>query len=373
MALKSGRVGIHPSQVDPITGMLIGGTGGASIDDTTIASDKTWSSQKINTELGNKQDTLTAGSNITIQNNVISSTASGGVLPLIKITATSGETVTLTKGQTVITATEVSSGNYEAEVPEFGTYTVSDGTDSTTVTVDTVKIYEVEIIPTPSVISVTLTLYSATEDQVTVVDEDGTHLEQFASGQSSKSITVKVLPSGSNVTFTSSIAKNPSDLSEYYTKTVNVTSATTEVYCMPDNCLYWYGYKGTNFGGSMSDQNWSKPSGKSWGTYTENVNYIYLSTGANQFSGVVSENTVSASKIHLIADSLSLSSADHSGAHVAGASSKSTSAMTYDYFAPQTGLAHEEITVSGNVYAVSYNGSSSAGGHSSNVYALWYD
>ena len=30
MALKSGRVGIHPSQVDPITGMLLSSPGGAS-------------------------------------------------------------------------------------------------------------------------------------------------------------------------------------------------------------------------------------------------------------------------------------------------------------------------------------------------------
>ena len=45
------------------------------IDDSSISVDKTWSSNKIDSELDEKQDTLTAGTNITIdENNVISST-----------------------------------------------------------------------------------------------------------------------------------------------------------------------------------------------------------------------------------------------------------------------------------------------------------
>lgn len=88
MALKSGRVGIHPSLVDPITGMLLidvpsdlsdlddvgisepsngqvlkyngtsgkweNGTDGPQIDDTTPASNKVYSSQKTQTELNKK-------------------------------------------------------------------------------------------------------------------------------------------------------------------------------------------------------------------------------------------------------------------------------------------------------------------------------
>lgn len=45
------------------------------IDDDSVSVDKTWSSNKIDAELDGKQDTLTAGTNITIdENNVISST-----------------------------------------------------------------------------------------------------------------------------------------------------------------------------------------------------------------------------------------------------------------------------------------------------------
>lgn len=42
------------------------------IDDSSISVDKTWSSNKIDTELDGKQNVLTSGNNITINNNVIS-------------------------------------------------------------------------------------------------------------------------------------------------------------------------------------------------------------------------------------------------------------------------------------------------------------
>lgn len=241
----------------------------------------------------------------------------GGMLPHVIINANTGLTITLTKGQTVVTATETSSDIYECDVTEFGTYTISDGTNTTYIDIDVVKVYETSLVvgtieltfsdefrgqtitatdgistitktapmtgntmtlypnaagnwtvsgvysgvtyvssPNPVVVSdlsvpvsatlqtmasVTLTLYSATGDLVTVTDESGTKTEQLSGN--SKQITVSVLPSGSNVTFTSSIAKNPSDLTEYFSKTVTITSATTEVYCMPNKVIYWWGYE----------------------------------------------------------------------------------------------------------------------------------
>ena len=52
----------------------------ALIDDTVISTEKTWSSNKISSELSDKQHTLTAGANITIVDNVISATGGGTVL-----------------------------------------------------------------------------------------------------------------------------------------------------------------------------------------------------------------------------------------------------------------------------------------------------
>ena len=57
MALKSGRVGIHPSQVDPITGMLLSGPSGSTnyndlsnkpqINGVTLSGNKTTSDLHI--------------------------------------------------------------------------------------------------------------------------------------------------------------------------------------------------------------------------------------------------------------------------------------------------------------------------------------
>lgn len=79
----------------------VAGSGGASIDDTTVSSTKVWSSEKtsqsiaevsnqvatnttdisnIKTALPNKQNKLTAGANITIEGDVISATGSGDVI-----------------------------------------------------------------------------------------------------------------------------------------------------------------------------------------------------------------------------------------------------------------------------------------------------
>lgn len=49
-----------------------GGGTGTSIDDAVTSATKTWSSRKISGELAGKQTTLTAGTNITITDNVIS-------------------------------------------------------------------------------------------------------------------------------------------------------------------------------------------------------------------------------------------------------------------------------------------------------------
>ena len=72
-----------------------------------------------------------------------------GMNCLAVITTDAGCTVTLTKGGTTITATEVSSGVYEASFDEYGTWAVNNVTlgYSRNFTVDTVKIYNLSFIP----------------------------------------------------------------------------------------------------------------------------------------------------------------------------------------------------------------------------------
>lgn len=70
------------------------------------------------------------------------------LLPHVVITSDTGATVTLTKGGTTITATETSTGTYEADVDDYGTWTIDSvlGGDDAQVTlvVDTVKIYTID-------------------------------------------------------------------------------------------------------------------------------------------------------------------------------------------------------------------------------------
>ena len=89
----------------------------------------------------------------------INADSAKGMVPHIIINSVASATVTLSKGGTTITATETSSGVYECNVEEYGTYTItlSSGGQSTTKTldIDTVKVYETSIYMFAATITVT--------------------------------------------------------------------------------------------------------------------------------------------------------------------------------------------------------------------------
>ena len=81
--------------------------------------------------------------------NAIKSSGGGGLLPHLIIISETGESVVkAVKGQTEIIATETSTGHYECNVPEFGTWTIHavlNGDDAiVNLVVDTVKVYTVD-------------------------------------------------------------------------------------------------------------------------------------------------------------------------------------------------------------------------------------
>lgn len=83
----------------------------------------------------------------------------GGLLPHIVITSEVGATVTLVNGGTTISTTETSSGIFEADIPSFGTWTITvlDGgnTYTQTIVIDTVKIYTATVTAFSATIMVT--------------------------------------------------------------------------------------------------------------------------------------------------------------------------------------------------------------------------
>lgn len=217
-------------------------------------------------------------STITVGGTTYDIVGGSGYVPHVVVVTDTGSTVTITKGQTTYTATETSTGVFEADITsvnDYGTYTITGSlngvTTTTTLDIDTVKVYEVDLSPR---ISVTLTIYSAKEDTISYVDIDGaTQTITFASGESSKQVTIEIEASGSSITFTSGVAKDPSDLTADYSKTVTITSNTTEVYLMPDGALYWWGYEKSEFSGQ----------------FTKSTNYLY-SNGSNNYYNETAQN-----------------------------------------------------------------------------------
>lgn len=119
--------------------------------------------------LSNLQDGQTIVYDATLGKWVNGEAPSGGILPHFYIDSESGSTVTVTtpSGDT-ITPTQISSGHWECDVPDYGVYTVHavlNGEDATvSVTVDTVKEYHI----TDNHYSYTLSVYAPTGSTIRV-------------------------------------------------------------------------------------------------------------------------------------------------------------------------------------------------------------
>ena len=97
--------------------------------------------------------------------------------------------------------------------------------------------------------NLTVTLYSAAADTITYTDDAGS--KTVVTDNTGKAENVKILKSvavgaSASITFTSSIAKDPSNLSNAYSKTITLTQNMNEISVMPidrSRMIYWYGYK----------------------------------------------------------------------------------------------------------------------------------
>lgn len=137
-----------------------------------------------------------------------------GILPHIIITSDTGSTVTLTKGTTVIYASETSTGRFESDVTEFGTWTivsVLSGDDAqASLTVDTVTIYTVDVSHFSAEITVTYPAgatcsctksgesptYASTNPYTFVVHSTGTYTITATDGTATATDTVTITTSG---------------------------------------------------------------------------------------------------------------------------------------------------------------------------------
>ena len=174
------------------------------------------------------------------------STGGGATITVTYSSEFYNKTMTCTKGTKTYTKTTTSSGSTVFNVDEEGTWTIT--CNGVSRQVDVVLEYSTQM-----AITKTVTVYSAASDTVSFTDSTGAKtVTTNASGQGSVNITF--IPPSQNITFTSSVAKNPSNLSQAYSKTITMTDSVTSVYVMPDKVLYWWGFIKTvaNIGFNLS-------------------------------------------------------------------------------------------------------------------------
>lgn len=97
--------------------------------------------------------------------------------------------------------------------------------------------------------TITVDFYSAVADTVTYLGvDDLTHtITTDGNGHATAEIAIARI-SPTTIKFVSSIAKDPANLANYYSKSITLTDATDSVYVMPDDFLYWYGVMNSAYG-----------------------------------------------------------------------------------------------------------------------------
>lgn len=175
-------------------------------------------------------------------------------------------------------------------------------------------------------------------------------------------------------TFGSTTAKNPSDLSQDYTKQFRITKSpyggTTELYLMPDTVktLYWWGYKSDDIQYANTSDGWQWSNG-SFVNPSEQTNYLDLSTTASQNCMVSCANAVNISKVYGIVEGITLAYTIYG--QVAIAVNKNLSNDFLSQANITTTSLHLEQTeyTQGNYYPVCC----AAIGRRTKCYALWYE
>ncbi len=215
-------------------------------------------------------------------------------------------------------------------------------------------------------------VYSAANDLIAITG-DGISLTCQTDPNGYGTIAKSSLPNGT-YTFTSSVAKNPSDLSVDYFKSITITNNTIDVLVMPDNTFYWWGYMSD---AEICDSSWTRVGG-SGSAYTRvnstpSTQYIPLRSGGSQWSGFGTNNPIPIGKTAKIIDTGVTIADSQYGTFITSPSKyiKTTDLTTSVYSAINTAsLKLYSVSIStSNKYAMI----ESIVGRTSNLSAMWYE
>ena len=172
------------------------------------------------------------------------------------------------------------------------------------------------------------------------------------------------LPKG-EITLYSSVAKDPDNLSNDYSKTVKINENTTEIYLMPDNVLYWYGYESSNLESTTSANGWSY-TGRTVGEPTYSTYYIEVGTTAStSYKGVGNKDVITPTKVFAIAKGIQTDSTKYSS--LACTDNKQIAGASIESDITSTNLV--KIQADTTKSYVSFGGTTN---RRSELYALWY-
>lgn len=252
-----------------------------------VWSDLTTADKTYSYTIAKAPQTLTASKNsVSLDAQTLSDTVTiSGQQTSLNVSSSATGIATASESSGTVTITGVSSGTATISVyaEESANYA-----QSATITINaTVTLAQA------------VTIYSAASDTVSFTDASGS---KTVTTDSSGVGTASVLIQGSSqsITFTSSVAKNPSDLSADYSKTVNITSSTTAVYVMPDNVLYWYGYESNDLEDATAANGWAYNS-NNMQTPTHQTNSILCNVvGTNIAKMIGSKNAISGNAANII-------------------------------------------------------------------------
>lgn len=167
----------------------------------------------------------------------------GGILPHLIVISETGSNVTVVKGSITISATETSTGHFECDVTEFGTWTIHSVLNSVDVTVnlvvDTVKVYIIDdshfhadvavTYPSGATCSLTdgtTTLYANTNPYTFTVHDAGTYTLSVTLNGKTYSDSIIITTTGQ----TESVTVKVSDIYDGST-IIPVNDVQTWLYC----------------------------------------------------------------------------------------------------------------------------------------------
>ena len=218
--------------------------------------------------------------------------------------------------------------------------------------------------------SVNVTMYGPPGAVISYTDSLGSNTQTMDSTGKKENVEIGIM---NNITFEdTTVAKDPNNLSNNYTKTINVTEDTTEIYIMPNNTLYWYGYESNNLEDMSTSNGWSPiPFNAFTGTIQRNTNYIYINT--NQENGVGTKNKIKFKQLHYIIHPSNMDS-DHSMNDVDMGSASTKMRFAYNPRLKATGNVLQYVTNEPLAEEIeSYVGIDVLRSCTVKLYALWYE